>query len=338
MKVLIFNPSFMGDSILTTPLAKAVKSLTGAEVSLCVRPENAPLFQNCDLFDEVVIFDKRKKNSGISGLIRFIKELRSKKYDIIISPHKSVRSTVCVKFAGAKTTAGFHQAVLSGMYTHTVHRDMSLHEVQRNLMLLKPVLPDLDLKDFVKAGGRPEVYIDEAAKAEAGEIYGQGKTIGFVPGSVWPTKRWPAERFAHVAEHYSDKGYTCVIIGGPDDMDAARTMIMSTNAPLINLTGKTPLSKLGAYVSELELMVTNDTGPLHVAVSAGVPTVSIFGPTVEELGFFPYDDESLIAEVSLYCRPCGLHGAVSCPEGHFRCMYEITEDMVIKLCEKQLGE
>ena len=96
----------------------------------------------------------------------------------------------------------------------------------------------------------------------------------------------------------------------------------------MNWAGETSLKELIAAISRCSVFLTNDSGPMHVAVASGIPTVAIFGPTTRELGFFPYGKGHTVIEKNLECRPCGLHGAKECPLGHFQCMRQITPDEV----------
>jgi heptosyltransferase-2 len=90
-------------------------------------------------------------------------------------------------------------------------------------------------------------------------------------------------------------------------------------------------------MDRVDLLVTNDSAPLHVAAARGTPTVAIFGATTRGLGFSPFQDRSRVVEVELSCRPCGLHGGNDCPAGHFRCMGEISTKMVLSACDEMLG-
>jgi heptosyltransferase II len=96
----------------------------------------------------------------------------------------------------------------------------------------------------------------------------------------------------------------------------------------LNWAGQTSLRELIAVLARCDVFLTNDSGPMHIAVACHVPTVAIFGPTTKELGFFPYGPGHIVIEKNLACRPCGLHGARSCPLVHFECMKSITPDEV----------
>ncbi|MGE4496652.1 MAG: lipopolysaccharide heptosyltransferase II [Deferribacterales bacterium] len=342
MKILVFNPSFLGDSVLTTPLIKAVRHyFPDSAVDFCVRPENAPLFQGMELINEVIVFDKRRSAGGLGGIFRFARELKKRDYDIIISCHKSFRSTLTMALAGVLRRVGFRQAAFSFLYTETVNRDMSLHEVERNLMLLEPLVEGFSLNDAKKYAGRAEVSVDERISANAAKYIksasGGRRLIGMNAGSVWATKKWQAEKFSEVNDMLYEEGFFCVLFGGPGDYRDCERVKAHSIYPLMNLCGKLPLGQLPSYIKAMEALVTNDSGPMHIASAVGTPAVGIFGPTVKELGFFPYDDKSIVVEKELYCRPCGLHGGDECPEGHFRCMGEISAGDVFQAVKKVLG-
>ncbi|WP_022852249.1 glycosyltransferase family 9 protein [Limisalsivibrio acetivorans] len=343
MKILVFNPSFLGDSVLTTPLIKAVKSYLSdnpeeeAVVDFCVRPEFAPLFEGLELINKVIPFDKRGNEKGLSGIFRFAGFLKLGEYDVIISPHKSFRSTLLLGMTGVIRRIGFRQAAFSFVYPEKVERNMELHEVERNLMLLEPFITDFALEDAKRRGGRPEVFIDESYSEKVSRYFKAarpgGRVIALAPGSVWATKKWPAQRFAKVADMIYEAGDIPLIIGGPMDRDAADELKSHMRHTPADFCGFIPLRRLPALIDACDLLITNDSGPLHIAVAVGTPATAIFGPTVKGLGFFPYTDNSAVVEEDLYCRPCGLHGGNECPEEHFRCMLDITPERVYETAE-----
>lgn len=333
MNILVFNPSFLGDSVLTTPLVHALHTyFPAARISLVVRPEFAPLFTGIPQIAEVIPFSKRGEYKGMGGILRFGKVLKEKRFDMIVSPHKSLRSTLVNYLSGAPVRVGFSQSALSFLYTHTVTRNMTLHEVHRNLMLLSALIPSFSLEDATAKAGAPATVLDEATYQNAKEFFriaaSGNKVVAMNPGSVWATKRWPSDRFAEVARRLHHAGYRIALIGGPSDVADTDAVKSLAGIPVINLANRTSLRELPAYIKACDLLITNDSGPLHIAVSQGTPALAIFGPTVRELGFFPYDSVSRVIETDLPCRPCGLHGGNRCPKSHFRCMLDITADTV----------
>lgn len=341
MKILVFNPSFLGDSVLTTPLIKAVKHyFNDSIVDFCVRPENVPLFEGLDIINEVIPFDKRKSAKGVSGIFRFAREIKKRDYDIIISCHKSLRSTLTLAFSGVLLRVGFRESACSYLYTETVSRDMQLHEVERNLMLLQPLVEDFDLDKVKKIAGTAEVFVDERLveniKIYMKSIFSQRRLVGINPGSVWETKKWLSDRFAKVCDKLYEKGCICVLYGAPTDLSSCNDVQEKAKHPVLNLCGRLPLGQLPSYIKAMDLLITNDSGPLHIASAVGTPSVAIFGPTVKSLGFFPYDTKSVVVEKDISCRPCGLHGGHKCPQGHFKCMKDIDDETVFKEARKVL--
>jgi heptosyltransferase-2 len=150
-----------------------------------------------------------------------------------------------------------------------------------------------------------------------------------IPGSQWGTKRWPAERFAALIRILSSQHQIRVaLFGGPQDHVIAEVITSACNAPVINLIGQTPLQELAAYLECCALVVSNDTGPMHIAAALGKPILVLYGPTTPELGFFPYGVLWKEAGVSLRCRPCHAHGPQRCPLSHWRCMMDLSVDQV----------
>ncbi len=334
-KILVFNPSFLGDSVLTTPLIKAVKYFyKDAEICFCVRPEYSELFEGLPYIKEVIKYDKRKKLKGIRGILKFTEILRSYDFDLIISAHKSLRSTLVTTYAGAKTTVGFKESALSFLYDKTVKRDMSLHEVQRNLMLLSTLIENFDKKFVFEKAGKPETFLNsevfEEVKNELLKDSENMKLIGICPASVWPTKMWLAKKYSELINSLYEKGYKSVIFGALNEKDILDEVIKNTKVPVINFMKRSTLTELVAGIKSVEAIIANDSGPVHIAVSQDIPVVAIFGPTVKSLGFYPYSDNSIVVEVeNLKCRPCGLHGGKTCPEKHFKCMNDIGVESVL---------
>jgi heptosyltransferase-2 len=204
------------------------------------------------------------------------------------------------------------------------------------------------------AGGRelprfPRLFVTEDDRAEAARLLaGLERYAVLAPGSVWATKRWPAERFAELALRLHRKhGLRTVVVGGSDPADreagAALSRAYAAGAagepPPLDLTGKTGLGAMKSVLSGARIVIANDSAPLHVGIAVGAPVVGVFGPTTRELGFFPLAPEgkAAVAEVAgLACRPCGLHGHQACPERHFRCMLELRSDRVLEEVDRIL--
>jgi heptosyltransferase-2 len=184
--------------------------------------------------------------------------------------------------------------------------------------------------------GPPESQAVERLLGAAG-VAGEEPLAGLCPGSVWATKRWPTAGYAEVGRRLVGQGFRVVLLGGPGDVEVCSTVAAGIGAGVVDAAGRTALKALAAWMDRLAVVVTNDSAPLHVAAARGTPTVAIFGATTSALGFGPFHAASRLLEVELPCRPCGRHGGRRCPEGHFRCMTEVTPEQVLGAIAALLG-
>jgi heptosyltransferase-2 len=154
----------------------------------------------------------------------------------------------------------------------------------------------------------------------------------------WVSKRWLAEGFAAVADRViREQGMKVIFFGGSADRATVSQVLGLMQEKAVDWVGQTNLRELIAAIARCQTFLTNDSGPMHIAVACQVPTVAIFGPTTKELGFFPYGSGHIVIEKDLPCRPCGLHGAKKCPLDHFKCMKQITPDEVYQAIVQQLS-
>lgn len=335
--VVVLQTSFLGDSLLTLPLLRRLKeSLPGARVSVLTLPKNGDVFRNNPWVDEVILDDKRGVHSGPLGAWKISAELKSRGFDLAVIPHRSFRSALVARLAGIPRRVGFAASAGNFLLTDAVPFAWLTHDLERNLALARPL------------GGESKPLIGEAryvvppppspalaARLAAAGIAPGARLAGVHPGAAWATKRWLPERFAELCRRLKADGLVPVLIGGPGDAALGEELARASGAA--DLVGKTDLEELKSLMGRLSLFVTNDSGPMHLAAAAGVPVVAIFGATTRELGFFPYGAGHRVVEAALSCRPCGLHGAKSCPEGHFLCMRLLSVDQVHQACREALA-
>lgn len=331
VRILIVQTAFLGDVVLTLPLVAAVRQLAPqARLEVLTIPANASVLQGQPGVDAVLTYDKRGGQRGMRGLLQMSRAIRSRAYDVVVSPHRSLRSALLVAASGSGRRLGFRQWWTRWAYTATAPRPAQGHEVVRNHELVKL----LDAEAPVPGRFRLQLEAgrhQQAAQALAQAGVGKGDVVvGLVPGSQWGTKRWPADHFAALIEQITAwPGTHAVIFGGPQDRDIADAVVAACRAPVIDLVGKTSLRELPAYMAQCDAVVSNDTGPMHIAAALGKPVVTLYGPTTPALGFSPYGvawEEASVA--SLSCRPCHAHGPKRCPLSHWRCMRELQPAQV----------
>ncbi|MEK6725974.1 MAG: lipopolysaccharide heptosyltransferase II [Deltaproteobacteria bacterium] len=335
--ILVVQTAFPGDIVLTTPLFKGLKkSFPESLLTVVTTPQGCELLQDLKEIDSLISYDKKGKDSGELRFFGLIRRLRKEGFDLCLSPHRSFRTALMVYGSGAGERIGYSDAALSVVYTSKVFRDTDLHEVERVLSLLDPLGIEsgrLDKMPYLEISSetwvRTKKIFDEAGISPSDTV------IGIAPGSVWGTKRWIPEGYAALIDRLIERYDARVfLLGSPAERDAGDKIISLTGQRPVDLIGKTTLRELIAVIDRCSLLIGNDSAPGHIASARMVPAVSIFGPTVRSFGYYPYGKDIVIVEKELHCRPCHHHGPDKCPEGHFRCMREITVDDVMKGVKK----
>ena len=331
-KIGVWNTAFLGDAVLTLHLIKALNlAYPTAQVHFFVRGGLESLFQAQEGIATCQGFYKRGKQKTLPAARKLGQAIGAQGFDLWISAHTSLRSAVVAASTGTPTRIGYRSPWFNRLaYTHTVDRCFpQLEEVERLMQLTLPLGihgpapgPDLLLNGKATLAG-----------VESHRSHRQTPILGVHPGSTWPTKKWPAEYFADIVRRAIDTGWTVAVFAGPgEEKDAAEVIRQSARAGserIIDLSGRLDLPGLAAHIAAVDLYLTNDSGPMHLAWMQRTPTVALFGPTVRQLGFFPRGEQARVLEVDgLPCRPCGLHGPKACPKGHFKCMLELTPDKV----------
>ena len=329
-RVLVMQSAFLGDSLLTLPLLRRLKEvLPGASVAVLTLAKTAAVFSGSPWVDEVLLDDKRGAHGGPTGPWKIASLLSARGFDLAVIPHRSFRSALIAKLAGIPRRIGFDSSAGSFLLTDAVPFSWLMHDLERNLSLTLPLGAGA-----APAAGEARYMSPPPMSPKLAGLLPSGPLAGVHPGSAWATKRWLPERFAELCSRLAADGITPVLVGGPDDRDLGARIARDCGA--IDLVGRTDLEDLKALMGRLSLFVTNDSGPMHLAAAAGVPVVALFGATTRELGFFPYGPGHRVVEAELSCRPCGLHGARECPEGHFLCMRLLTVDQVHAACREVL--
>lgn len=329
IRILIIHTAFIGDIVLSTPLIKKLRdAYPEAEITYLTTPIGASILRNNPYLNHIIEYDKRKEHKGIRGLWAIGKKLRVEAYNMVITPHRYLRSSILTWLTGAPIRKGYDNAGASFLYTEKIHYDKNKHEVEK-------------LLSFVKKGKKKryeiELFPSEFEVKKVDELLKKAKKdiVVIAPGSKWFTKKWPLEYFQELVKKLEEDGkVTVVIVGGKEE----RLLNLQLSSGSIDLRGMTTLLELAEVIRRAKVVVTNDSSPIHIASAfPNVKILAIFGPTVKELGFFPWSKNSEVLQVEdLSCRPCSLHGGNSCPKNHFKCMLDIKPEMVLNRIKSSL--
>lgn len=330
-KILVFQTAFLGDVVLTLPMIQILnKEFPFAEIDVVTTPRAADLLENHPAITNIFPYDKRGNQRGLSGILSLAAFLRRQHYDIAIVPHRSFRSAAVIGLSNIPVRVGFSNAAGKFFYTHIAEYQKFRHEIERNYALLSPFGIQVTSREL------PSLYpslndINAVNKfLFEREIIHQQKMIAIAPGSVWNTKRWLVERFTELAIKLGDDGWEVLIIGGKEDAELGKAIIETTkHKNIYDATGKLSLLQSAELIKRCNVLVTNDSAPLHLGVAVRTPVVAIFGATVPEFGFAPYGKNDTVVEIkNLPCRPCAIHGGNKCPIKTFDCMKRIDVEMV----------
>ena len=321
---VVIQTSFLGDTILTTPLLAQLANR--GPVDVVTTPAAASVLTGHPAVRSVIVYDKRGAHAGLFGLTTLAARLRAARYDAAYLAQGSLRSAALAFLARVPERIGFGTSAGSWLYTTKVAYRDDLHHAARLLLLSRPNGREPTAEESrpsLAPGGAERELVDDLLRRNsvgAGE-----RMIALAPGSVWATKRWPYYR--ELALQLAGVG-RIVIVGGRDDSPLA--LEIRTAVPdAVDTTGVLPMLGSAELIGRCAAIVTNDSSPLHLASAMGTPTVAIFGPTVPEFGFGPLaPTRAVVGHETLACRPCHRHGPRRCPLTHFRCMRELTPELV----------
>lgn len=323
-KILIIKPSSLGDVIHSLPFLYALKqTFPKASVHWVIARGLESLLAGHPLVDSLFIINKDlwKKISRIhktfAELINLLTSLRAEKYDLVVDLQGLFRSGIIAASTRSPVILGFDEAREGSrfFYTHRINGGYDIHAVDRYMKIAKFLGCNTDTIEFPLVSS--ENY--SLLKKHSLEPF---KYAVFIPGARWDTKRWPAERFGQVARALN---YPVVVIGSRSDLNLAETIYHVSPDNVISLVGETTLPELVFVLSKARFVLTNDTGPMHIAAAVKRPVVALFGPT-EARKTGPYGEGHIIVTSNSPCSPCFRKTCA-----HTECMTDITPDQVINL-------
>ncbi|HMK60825.1 MAG TPA: lipopolysaccharide heptosyltransferase I [Dissulfurispiraceae bacterium] len=322
-KIMVVKPSSLGDVVHSLPFLSALhECFPFAKIDWVIARGIEGMLEGNPLINKLWIIDKDKwKNVGripgtISELGRLARAVKAEKYDIVIDLQGLMRSGLITKATCAPVRIGFAEAREGSVlcYTHRVEGGRELHAVDRYLKVVSALGYDESNIRF------PLPLVRESEKiAELKSKIGDYAVI--VAGARWNTKKWPAENFAQVA---ASLDMASVVVGSESDRGIAMAIEKQSDNKAISMAGETDMSDLMWLIRGAKLMISNDSGPMHIAAAGGIPVVAIFGPTNPgRTG--PYGPNNMVLKTNAECAPCYKR---SCKDN--RCMRDITPDRVLE--------
>jgi len=325
LRILLARRSSMGDIVLTMPTLVALRrGFPDAYIAWMVDTRFREIIEGHDCLDEVIPIPRYPGHTLIRFLretIRSVQVLRERKFDMTVDTHGLLKSSAFCLLSGAPRRIGFDDERRELNLLCTNERapgNPNIHAVDRYLMMAEylncPTKP-IEFRLPISEASRNWViqFIRENQPAPGQPL------VGLNLGASRPHKCWPTDYFAQLAEAlYEGDGIRSVLIGGPGDCQLSESVQQQLTVPVTDAVGHTTVAQLPALIERCDVVVSADSGPMHVAVAAGVPVVALIGPTFPHLTG-PYGDNNVV----LWSQPeCACRNKAGCSDYH--CMREIT--------------
>ena len=337
-RVVVRGTNWVGDAVMSVPALRELRRvLPEARITLCTRKNLIGLFEDADFLDDVLIYEHGK--NAIQTVRRNARNWREREFDLAVLLPNSFESALAAKLGKAKNRIGYKTDNRGFLLTHALNVPEWKSVRHENFYYLNIVA---ELEKLLS--GKTDVFerepdislvVSEQRKSAARSFLLENgvdfkrKIIALCPSSTNSrAKRWGAEKYAALADLFGETA-NVILVGAPDELEVSAEVVKNAKSELILFTGKTTLSELAAVLSLADFLVTNDTGPAHIAPSVGTKTVVIFGPTIPATTR-PFSDLAEIVRKPPACAPCMLR---DCPIDH-RCMTAITPEEVFRQIKK----
>jgi len=327
IKILIVKPSSLGDVVHSLPFLNVVKAcFPKAEIHWVIAKGFEKLLEGHSMIDKLVIIHKDmwKKISHAQRTVKEIKalfkSLKQEKYDLVIDLQGLLRSGIITKATNAPIRVGFQEARegSSFFYTHKVKGGKDIHAVDRYLKIAAYLGCDISDIRFP--------FPSDSISPPDRSLFPEDYAV-IIPGARWKTKVWPAEKFGKLASKLSLK---TVVVGSKSEIEAADTIVSLSQYKSLSLAGKTDLKELVKVIRHARFVVSNDSGPMHIAAALNIPVFAIFGPT-DQTRTGPYGKGHTIIREDVTCAPCFKK---TCND--MKCMNDLSVEKVYHLVSREI--
>lgn len=337
-RILIARTDRIGDVLLSTPVIKALRQkYPQAYISMMVAPYARDIVEGNPYLDEVIIFDKDIKHKSWMRSLKFAGRLKKRRFDLAVILHPTNRMHLIAFLAGISLRLGYNRkfGFLNNLRkTHTKQEGLR-HEAEYNLDLLSDLGVGGNARDlFMPIKAESEQWAKDLLASNG--IKETHKLLAINPGASCPSKIWPADRFAQVAETLAKRhNFRILIVAGAKDIPLANMVAQKIGDRALNLSGKTSLSHLASILKRCSLFISNDSGPVHIASSLGVPVISIFGrnqPGLSPRRWGPLGRSDKYLHKDIGCIQCLAHNC----KKDFACLKAISVEDVLSAAESIL--
>ena len=341
-RVVVRGTNWVGDAAMSVAALRELRRvLPDAEITLCTRRPLDGLFADADFLDDILIYERQK--SKLRTVFDQAKIWRERRFDLAILLTNAFESAILAKLGNVKSRIGYATEKRGFLLTDALAVPTwknERHEVFYYLNIIRELERRLRGDDRTEAR-EPDasLQISDARRQDARAILRSHnvdfstKIIALCPGSTNSrAKRWPIEHYAALIDLLRENSrISTILIGAPDELEVSRAVYELARRKPVLLTGRTDLAEVAAVLSIVDLLVTNDTGPAHIAPAVGTKTIVIFGPTIPATTR-PFSDSAQIIRRPPACAPCMLR---DCPIDH-RCLTAISPTEVFQTVKNNL--
>lgn len=353
-KFLIINPFGIGDVLFTTPVIREIKeNIPNSTVSYWCNNRVQEILKNNPRLEKVFALSKgdikkiyeESAWEGIRTFLGLCRQIKQEKFDATIDFSLDHRYGLISKLLGIRKRVGFNYKNRGIFLTDKINIDgfVNKHIVEYNLKLLdffgiKPKTKDLEAYASEYNKIRIKILLERAGINETDILVGIAPGAGASWGANASLKHWPAIKYAQLADMIIDRFNTKVLfLGDIAEKPIAEMAIAAMKNKALNLSGKTNLGEFIAVIKNLQLLITNDGGPLHIASACGIKTVSIFGPVDERVyGPYPHSKKHIVIKKDMECRPCYKKFRMNICDKNRECIDAITSQEVFEAAKKLL--
>lgn len=335
-RFLIIRLSSIGDVLHSTPVAQALKTaLPNCHITWLVGQVPSDLLSSNPYIDELYIWPRERwENHMRRGQFKeawqlwkkLQFDLQAKKFHVVLDIHGLFLSGMIAAASKAPRRIGMgNTQELNWLFMNEIAPSLpqEVHVIQRYLSVLKPLgIHSIEYEMTLQLPTEVLTFASNFLRSHG--VKEKDTIIALNPGTTWASKNWPTEYYTAVANALQNHGHI-LLCGGPAEELLGKAIEEQCKVPVINAINQTSLLQLAALISKCNVLVTGDTGPLHMGIALNVPTISLFGPT-DPKKFGPLTGEHIVLQESMDCRPCHKK---SCPRTHLNCMHSLSPERVI---------
>ena len=337
-RIVVRAPNWLGDVLMSVPALRELRSVfPDSHITVATRAGSADVFMDAEFVDDVLVQD----GSALRSVSQQIREWRQRKFDLALLLQNAFQSAAVAFLARVPIRIGYQADRRGMLLTHAVPLPPwknDRHEIYYYLNLVRETERLAEYASAQQIEPDFALSVSEQRKREAFEllrrvgIHAELPLVLLCPGSINSrSKRWPTERYAALADLFSESGSQVALIGSSAEAEISRQVLTQTRHRPVVLTGRTSVPEVIAIIALADILITNDTGPAHIGSAVGTPTLVIFGPT-NPATTRPFASTAEIIREPPDCAPCMLR---DCPIDH-RCMTAIQPEQVFAQARRML--